>query len=307
MQRLGSFSLLLATALLGACATPSQGPSNRWSDRIVVLKEAMRLSQATSESLNAAQAALGADDVDRAQSALTDAKHDLADPNMQWSNDRAQLAERESRLEQQLAAVRASGPKSGTTNVHVSASESTPVAATPAEDPLESLQQAMAQMTKDRARLHGHELAAADVEAADRAYAALSQALEKGKAVAERDVNYASRATEAAKLLSDVEEDVRLGRLIAEFVDGPGASQKKGFALSQEARTEADSAKRHAAFKQAHAAFKDCEQGSLKMLSESPILNHTALFLSAERTSPKKVAAACAQQQKAIAKKIASR
>jgi hypothetical protein len=169
------------------------------------------------------------------------------------------------------------------------------------------LADAMTDVTKARAGLHGHELAKSDVETAEKSRDALSQALDQGKALAEKDEAYANKAKEGAQLLTDASDDIKLATLIADFVDGPGAAEKKGVALSKQAMSEHNVAKRRATLQEARDAFHDCEKDSLKMLSESPVLNRTALFLSTERTSPKKVASACAVQKKVVSKKIATR
>jgi hypothetical protein len=170
-----------------------------------------------------------------------------------------------------------------------------------------ALGDATVRLTVARAGLHGHELSMDDVAVAEHARDVLSAAVDEAKPRMDKDPELASSVQAATDLLKDVDEDIRLAHLIADFVAGPGAASKKGMALSQKASGEHDSRKRHAALKEAEDAFQTCAADSQKMMTESPVLNRTALFLATFRTSPKKIASACAQQQKAMARKIAAR
>jgi hypothetical protein len=171
----------------------------------------------------------------------------------------------------------------------------------------DALAAAIAGMAKARAGLHGHELLSHDVEIAEQARDVLSRAVADGKALADEDGASATQVKSGVELLSAVAEDIRLAHLIADFVAGPGAAHKKGYALFQRAGSERDVRRRQAALRAARNAFQDCVVDSRKMISEAPVLSRTALFLAAARTSPKKIAATCEQQQRALAKRIASR
>lgn len=292
------FAVVTLAAFAAACATTQSGNAQQSpSDRAVALRDSMRLSKETTALLDSADASIKAGEMDKAKGALASAKTNLADPHMALSTKHQDLEKREADLEAKLTAP-APEPVAA-------APEAAP--AKPVVDAPKALDDAMADMTKARAGLHGHELAKADVETAEKARDTLSQALDDGKDFAQKNDDYAAKAKEGAQLLTDASDDIRLATLIADFVTGPGADKKKGLELSKKAMTEHDASKRRADFKEARAAFEGCEQASLKMMSESPVLNRTALFLSTERTSPKKIASACAQQKKLVAKKIASR
>jgi hypothetical protein len=162
-------------------------------------------------------------------------------------------------------------------------------------------------LTVARAGLHGHELSRDDVAVAEHARDALSAAVDEAKPRMDKDPELASGVQVAIDLLKDVDEDIRLARLIADFVAGPGAASKKGMALSQKASAEPDSMKRQAALKEAQGAFQACASDSQKMMTVSPVLSRTALFLATSRTSPKKIATVCAEQEREIAREIAAR
>jgi hypothetical protein len=295
-----SLAAVSAVAWVG-CATPQDPKSARpslWDHHVAVYQAALAYRDAAA-SLRAAEAAFAASESGKSRVALENAKARLGQPNMALNPMWPELQKRAESLQALLNGaappVTASAPESVATPGDV---------ATPRPD---ALNDAIARMTQTRVGLHGHELAQQDVEAAEAARDALTQALEDGQSISDKDDAYAARSQAGETLLSDVAEDIRLAHLIADFVAGPGAAQKKGVELSQKATEERDAKRRQRALREAREAFQDCVQDSRKMISEAPVLNRTALFLATSRTSPRKVAAACAQQQKAVAKKIASR
>jgi hypothetical protein len=161
----------------------------------------------------------------------------------------------------------------------------------------------MERLVAGRAGLHGHELTNDDVEKANAANTDVKDALRKLQAAESEDPAAKEVAQGAMKLLDDVKEELDLGKLIADFVAGPGASQKKAAELMEQAKDEA-SAEQRKDWAAARAAYRACAADSQKMMADSPILNRTALFLSTTRTSPKKVAAACKAEAKALDKKL---
>jgi hypothetical protein len=285
-----------AATLCGFCMLPAaRAEVSSPADYASAVYPAALLYRDAAASLDQAQAAIKAGEMDQARAALAKAEASLALPNTALKSMRRDLERRASFVAGQLAA---------TTCVQAPVA-SAPVAH-PAAPPM-AIGDATIRMTVARAGLHGHELSMDDVAVAEHARDTLSAVVDEAKPRMDRDPELASGVQVASDLLKDVDDDIRLAHLIADFVAGPGAASKKGMALSEKASAERDSRKRHAALKEAEDAFQTCAADSQKMMTESPVLNRTALFLSMSRTSPKKVASACAQQQKAIAHKIAAR
>jgi hypothetical protein len=270
------------------------------SDYATAALPAALLYRDVAASLDKAQAAVKAGEMDKARAALAQAEESLAQPNTALKSIRRDLERRASFVEGQLSATTCVA-------VPIVAVVAAPAQAERKAAPPMALGEAMDRMTAARAGLHGHELSREDVEIAEIARDVLTTAVEGSKPRLEKEPELAVRVQVATELLTDVAEDIRLAHLIADFVAGPGAAQKKGVALTQKAGAERDSKKRHAAMKEAQDAFQECATDSEKMMSESPVLSRTALFLATSRTSPKKIATACAQQQKALARRIASR
>jgi hypothetical protein len=270
------------------------------SEYATAVLPAALLYRDASASLDTAQSAIKAGEMDKARAALAKAEEGLAQPNTALKSIRRDLEKRASFVEGQLSATTCPA-------VPVAAAAPAPAQAERKAAPPMALGEAMDRLTAARAGLHGHELSKEDVEIAEIARDVLTAAVEGSKPRMEKDPELANHVQVATELLTDVADDIRLAHLIADFVAGPGAAQKKGMALSQKAGAERDSKKRHAALKEAQDAFQECATDGEKMMSESPVLNRTALFLATSRTSPKKVATACAQQQKALARRIASR
>jgi hypothetical protein len=199
----------------------------------------------------------------------------------------------------QVAAPAAKAPAAAAPSAPAPVVKQTP----PAEDPAKVLRSAMERLVAGRAGLHGHELTNDDVEKANAANTDVKDALRKLQAAESEDPAAKEVAQGAMKLLDDVKEELDLGKLIADFVAGPGASQKKAAELMEQAKDEA-SAEQRKDWAAARAAYRACAADSQKMMADSPILNRTALFLSTTRTSPKKVAAACKAEAKALDKKL---
>jgi hypothetical protein len=287
-----------AVAWMG-CATPGAGPGaplSAW-DRNLATFRAAWLYREASASLRKADDAWNAGDRAGAHAALDRAKAAAAHPEMPSNPDWPALEVRLTATEARLSGAPTPSPVVAEPSLVAA-----PAAVLPAEPPAvtpDALAAALADLAKARAGLHGHELSSQDVEVAEKARDVLSRAVADGKD--------AAQVKAGDELLSAVAEDIRLAHLIADFVAGPGAAHKKGYALSQRAGGERDARRRQAALRAARDAFQDCVVDSRKMISQAPVLGRTALFLATDRTSPKKIAAACDQQQRALAKRIASR
>jgi hypothetical protein len=104
--------------------------------------------------------------------------------------------------------------------------------------------------------------------------------------------------------VAESDAEIRLAGLIADFVAGPGEAQKKAHSLLEKAKTESSARMRMDAQREARAELQECIRRSQKMIAENDVLNRTALFLAKERTSPKKVFAACTAELKALDRKL---
>jgi hypothetical protein len=285
-------------ALLCGCATMSDPPAVNVRERSAALQAANRLAQETEKLLSDAESEIKASEIERAKNAIAQARQNLTQPEMAFSDKRAALEQRAKQNENWIAQL----PPAPAQRV---------AAPQPKVDPTEVLQNAEAALAQARAGLHGHELAQDDVRAARSAREALSGALEANKGLDVKDDAVAALVKAGVAAVEESDAEIKLAALIADFVAGPGAAHKKAYELIEQAKREANAAKRNDAQREARGALEECVRDSRKMIVDNDVLNRTALFLAEERTSPKKVSAACAAQMRALdrrlGKNIASR
>jgi hypothetical protein len=303
MQRV--LPALALLTLLGACATEQHAGSG--SGRAIALRNEARMYREAQDLLNDTEASIKASKPENAKTSLAEAKAKLASPEMAESAKRGDLEKRAAELEKQITVPVAEQPavEPAMAASPSGAPSAMPAAVAPAPakveqvDPKGALEKAEADLTHARSGLHGHELSKDDVETARTAREALSKALETGRAN-ENNPDYAELAHNGSTLLTESEAEIRLATLIADFVAGPGAAKKQAATLVDQAKALKDAKKRAKAQSEARAALQTCVDDSKKMMTENPVLTRTALFLSAERTSPTKVASACAAQMKKL-------
>jgi hypothetical protein len=269
------------------------------------------IADETAVLLTEAQGALQKKDASKAKSLLGRAEARLESPAIRVDSRYESLGQLSDKLSAQLAQVQREQAAPAVVAAPPAQPEVGPVAkASPpppppkAQDLAKQVQEAMDAMVATRAGLHGHELAQADVDRAVKARDGLTESVKNLSAADGKNPAHEELTGKAGEMLESVKEDIELGQLIANFVEGPAAAQKKALNLLSEANAETDNAKRKSALTDAREAFLSCASESQKMLAESPVLNRTALYVDTNRTSPKKVAAACATQAKALDKKL---
>ena len=301
MQRV--LPALAVLTLLCACATEQHAGNG--SGRAMALRNEARTYREAQDLLNDTEASIKASKPENAKTSLAEAKTKLASPELAQSAKRGDLEKRAAELEKQISVPVAEQPAAEPSQAGAPSAAAPAPAPAPAPakveqvDPKAALEKAEADLTQARTGLHGHELSKDDVETARTAREALSKALETGRAN-ENNPDYAELAHNGSTLLTESESDIRLATLIADFVAGPGAAKKQAATLVDQAKALKDGKKRAKAQSEARAALQTCMDDSKKMMTDNPILTRTALFLSTERTSPKKVATACAAQLKKL-------
>src|SRR5262249_13184028 len=144
--------------------------------------------------------------------------------------------------------------------------------------------------------LKKRELVRADIDRAKDAAGALRGALEDGRKLEERDLQYGIWAREQRKLLDKSRLEIELANKRLEFVAGPAGARREALDLVARARSEPKREKKLTLMAQARGKFARCAKDGQRRLLEFPARATGVTAIGDESLAPKTVVASCAQR-----------
>jgi hypothetical protein len=250
-----------------------------------------RAEKATS-LLDDAEHALDAQQVDKAESKLADAKKLLSDPDVEYYPERDMLVSREKEDEARVPQIRA----------EIAQRELDAAVAKRRK----ALNDTTAQLKKSIDDLHLPGLGSSQVKAAKHALDDLRSALDDGKDLEPKDKSYAETAKQGRKYLEDAGVEIRQSEKTVAFLEGPAEARKKAIELAKKADGEKEPHKHLELLKNARDQFKLCAEDGKKAILATSELKKAVIVLEETVTSPEGITTECISQSQALAKPISA-
>lgn len=284
--------LLLVMVTLAACGARTKQQRQRDGEK--------RTDEATL-LLNDAEQDLRRLDAERAEPKLAKAREVLSHPDVDLSPEGEMLR---SQLSELQALVPRAREEKGKREREAREERERQQLEAEVEKQRDSVVEAMSQLTEAVDALAGQEADSARVEAASAAVKRVRERLASGKALEAKSEDYEASARRTERRLEEAEAKLRQAQRVSGFVSGPVADKLEATALAKKAVRERDLDARLTLYTDANQRLQRCQEGSEKLLSESPELARRTFTVEGRPTTIRAVATACAKQAVALKRTV---
>jgi hypothetical protein len=264
----------LACALLFGCSSPATLKAR--------LANAERHATEAEKLLDEAEREMAALEPDKAEQVLKRAQQALSDPDVGYYPEREALFRRAAADQAKLLQVRRDREMRDL--------------AVAADARQVEVEKALREFRPALEALKKREMTRAEIDRAKDSAGAVLEALEDGKKLEERYLQYGIWAREQRKLVESSRSQIELAKKRLDLVAGPGQARREALTLIARAKSEPSQKQKLKLTAQAREKFARCANDGQRMLIEMPALGAAVVAVGDEVFAAKTLVASCAQR-----------